>query len=73
MPLFDYRCENGHTREVLLRGDEPAPTVCEECGAKATREMGAPASVKVRGGRRRKDIRFRKKGQSLNLLREDKS
>lgn len=73
MPLYDYRCENGHTREVLLRGQEEGPTVCEDCGSPVVREVGAPASLKVRGGRRRKDIRYRKKGQSVNLLREDKS
>ena len=34
------------------------------------RQVGAPAKAKVRGGKRRKDIRFRKKGESINLKRE---
>ncbi len=70
MPLFDYRCEKGHTVEVLLRAGERGPAKCETCGKKMTRQMGAPAAPRVRGGKRRRDIRVRKKGQKFNLSRE---
>lgn len=73
VPLFDYRCEKGHVQEVLLRGDERGPAVCDTCGGKLTRLMGAPASPKVRGGKRRRDIKFRKKGDKINLSREGKN
>ncbi len=69
MPLFDYRCRKGHTREVLVRAGESGPGRCEECGGAMERLMGAPAKAKVRGGKRRRDIRYRKKGEKLNLTR----
>lgn len=70
VPLFDYRCEKGHTVEVLLRTGEKGPRSCETCGEPLVRQMGAPAKAKVRGGKRRRDIRFRKKGAKVNLSRE---
>ena len=70
MPLYDYRCEKGHTVEVLLKPTEAGPQRCEQCKSPMTRLVGAPAKAKVRGGKRRRDIRFRKKGQRINLSRE---
>lgn len=70
MPLFDYRCEKGHTVEVLLRTGEKGPKSCETCGKALTKLVGAPSPAKVRGGKRRRDIRFRKKGAKVNLSRE---
>jgi hypothetical protein len=57
-------------KEVLLKARERGPRVCERCGTPMARQVGAPAAPKVRGGRRRKDIRFRRKGQKVNLSRE---
>lgn len=31
MPLFDIRCSNGHTKEILLKGSDSVPDC--ECGA----------------------------------------
>ena len=70
VPLYDYRCEKGHVVEVFLRAREKGPGRCAACGRKMTRLVGAPAAPKVRGGKRRRDIRFRKKGQRINLARE---
>ena len=72
MPLFDYRCEKGHSVEVLLRAGERGPKSCERCGAALSRQMSAPAAPKVRGGKRRRDIKFRRKGESINLNRNGK-
>jgi len=72
VPLYDYRCEKGHTVEVLLRTGERGPVRCGTCGGKMTRLVGAPAKAKVRGGKRRRDIRFRRPGQKINLSREGK-
>ena len=73
MPLYDYVCKKGHSVEVLLKSGERGPATCEKCGAAMARQMGAPAAPKVRGGRRRKDIKFRRKGESINLQRKSNS
>jgi putative FmdB family regulatory protein len=43
MPIYEYKCDNGHVFEVIQRmADEPL-TKCEECGAPAARVLTAPA------------------------------
>ena len=70
MPLYEYRCENGHVHEVLQRSSEANPDACPECGAAVERLFPAPTKPKVRGGRQRKDVKFRRKGESINLQRD---
>jgi putative FmdB family regulatory protein len=43
MPLYDYRCENGHTFEVMQRMSEDPLTECTECGAPVRRLLHPPA------------------------------
>jgi putative FmdB family regulatory protein len=43
MPLYDYRCENGHTFEVMQRMSDPPVAECEECGASVQRVLHPPA------------------------------
>jgi len=43
MPIYEYRCENGHTFEVIQRMAEDALDVCEVCEAPASRVLHAPA------------------------------
>ena len=33
MPIYEYRCPNGHTFEVFQRMSDPPSSVCEVCGA----------------------------------------
>ena len=33
MPIYEYRCPNGHTFEVFQRMTDPAVGSCEICGA----------------------------------------
>jgi putative FmdB family regulatory protein len=48
MPIYEYRCTNGHRFEVLQRiADEPL-TECEECGAPATRVLH-PVAIHFKG------------------------
>jgi putative FmdB family regulatory protein len=48
MPIYDYRCTNGHRFEVLQRiVDEPL-TECEECGAPAVRVLH-PVAIHFKG------------------------
>ncbi len=43
MPIYEYRCTNGHTFETLQRISDPALEECERCGAPARRVLHAPA------------------------------
>jgi len=43
MPIYEYRCEKGHTFEVMQRMSEDALDSCEVCAAPATRVLHAPA------------------------------
>jgi putative FmdB family regulatory protein len=48
MPIYEYRCTNGHRFEVLQKiADEPV-TACEECGAPATRVLH-PVAIHFKG------------------------
>jgi putative FmdB family regulatory protein len=48
MPIYEYRCENGHTFEVVQRmSDDPVET-CEECGAPVERVFH-PVAVHFKG------------------------
>ena len=43
MPIYEYRCENGHTFEVLQSmSDDPVKT-CETCEAPVQRVLHSPA------------------------------
>jgi len=43
MPIYEYRCENGHTFEVVQRMSDDPLTSCETCEAPAARVLHAPA------------------------------
>ena len=43
MPIYEYRCEKGHTFEVLQRMSDDALERCEVCEAPAARVLHAPA------------------------------
>jgi putative FmdB family regulatory protein len=48
MPIYEYRCENGHTFEVLQGiADDPVET-CEQCGAPVERVLH-PVAVHFKG------------------------
>jgi putative FmdB family regulatory protein len=48
MPIYEYRCEQGHTFEVLQRmADEPV-SVCTDCDAKVERVLH-PVAVHFKG------------------------
>jgi putative FmdB family regulatory protein len=48
MPIYEYRCENGHLFEVLQKITEDPVTVCEECGAPVQRVFH-PIAVHFKG------------------------
>ena len=43
MPIYEYRCDRGHTFEVIQRMSEDALETCEVCAAPAVRVLHAPA------------------------------
>lgn len=43
MPIYEYRCENGHTFEVRQSITEDALTECEVCGAPVRKVLHSPA------------------------------
>ena len=43
MPIYEYRCENGHTFEVFQSMSEDPVSQCLECAASAERVLSAPA------------------------------
>jgi putative FmdB family regulatory protein len=43
VPIYEYKCDNGHLFDVMQRmADEPL-TECQECGAPAVRVLHSPA------------------------------
>jgi putative FmdB family regulatory protein len=43
MPIYEYKCENGHVFDVIQRMTDEPLTKCEECGAPAVRVLTPPA------------------------------
>jgi putative FmdB family regulatory protein len=48
MPIYEYRCENGHLFEVMQKMSDPPVTTCEECGASVQRVFH-PVAVHFKG------------------------
>ncbi|HYQ79283.1 MAG TPA: FmdB family zinc ribbon protein [Solirubrobacterales bacterium] len=43
MPIYEYKCENGHVFDVIQKMTDEPLTECQECGAPASRVLSAPA------------------------------
>ncbi len=48
MPLYEYRCDKGHTFEVVQRMSDDPATECEVCGAPVQRVFH-PIAVHFKG------------------------
>jgi putative FmdB family regulatory protein len=48
MPIYEYRCANGHTFEVFRSMTDDPVTECEECGAPVERVFH-PVAVHYKG------------------------
>jgi putative FmdB family regulatory protein len=48
MPIYEYRCENGHLFEVMQKITEDPVTQCEVCGAPVQR-VYHPIAVHFKG------------------------
>ena len=48
MPIYEYRCRNGHNFEVMQRMSDDPVTVCEVCGTSVERVFH-PVAVHFKG------------------------
>jgi len=48
MPIYEFRCENGHLFEVMQKITDAPITECEECGAPVARVFH-PVAVHFKG------------------------
>lgn len=48
MPIYEYKCENGHVFDVIQKMAEEPLTECQECGAPAVRVLH-PVAVHFKG------------------------
>ncbi len=48
MPIYEYRCENGHLFEVMQKIADPPVTACDTCGASVQRVFH-PIAVHFKG------------------------
>jgi putative FmdB family regulatory protein len=49
MPIYEYRCPNGHVFELFQRMDDPQPKVCEICGEGPVERVLYPVAVHYKG------------------------
>jgi putative FmdB family regulatory protein len=43
MPIYEYKCDNGHVFDAIQKMTDEPLTKCEECGAPAARVLTPPA------------------------------
>jgi putative FmdB family regulatory protein len=48
MPIYEYKCTNGHVFDVIQRMSDEALTECQECGARAERVLH-PVAIHFKG------------------------
>jgi putative FmdB family regulatory protein len=49
MPIYEYKCPNGHLLEVFHGMTEPGPERCEVCGASPLVRVLHPVAVHYKG------------------------
>ncbi len=65
MPIYEYRCENGHTFEVMQRMSDDPVAVCNTCDA-AVQRVFHPVAVHFKGsGFYNTDYGTRKRSKEL--------
>ena len=48
MPIYEYKCTNGHVFDVIQRMSDEALTECQDCGAPAERVLH-PVAIHFKG------------------------
>jgi putative FmdB family regulatory protein len=49
VPIYEYRCPNGHTFEVFQRMSDPSPEGCAICAAGPVEKVLFPVAVHFKG------------------------
>ena len=49
MPIYEFRCPNGHTFEVFHKITDPDPEACEICGATSIVKVFHPVPIHFKG------------------------
>jgi putative FmdB family regulatory protein len=49
MPIYEYRCPNGHNFELFQRIGDPQPDKCEICGEGPVERVLYPVAVHFKG------------------------
>jgi putative FmdB family regulatory protein len=49
MPIYEYRCPEGHTFELFQRMTDPTPSECQICGAEPLQKVLHPAAIHFKG------------------------
>ena len=49
MPIYEYKCPNGHVFERFQRMSDPAPEACDECGEGPVQVVLYPVAVHFKG------------------------
>ena len=49
MPIYEYRCPNGHTFELFQKMSDPPSESCEVCGASPVEKVLYPVAVHYKG------------------------
>ena len=49
MPIYEYRCPNGHVFELLQRMGDAPPEACEVCGEGPVERVLYPVAVHFKG------------------------
>jgi putative FmdB family regulatory protein len=49
VPIYEYKCPNGHVFERFQRISDPSPDGCDECGAGPVQRVLYPVAVHFKG------------------------
>jgi putative FmdB family regulatory protein len=49
MPIYEYRCPNGHTFELFQRMSDPPASECQICAAAPVEKVLYPAAIHFKG------------------------
>jgi putative FmdB family regulatory protein len=49
VPIYEYRCPQGHTFEVFQRMSDPPVEACQVCGASPVEKVLFPVAVHFKG------------------------
>ena len=49
MPIYEYRCPDGHVFELFQRMDDPVPEACPTCGKGPVEKVLYPVAVHFKG------------------------